>query len=410
MAQRIDADSDTMRAGTVSSMSFRSDRELIIRRPSRSGRRALSLAFVFFVYLFANAPRAHAQITFDAASSSNTGTATAASLTWSHVVGAALTNRMLIVGISIRNSSSQTVSTVTYAGASLTLVGQTTNGTNARVEIWRRIAPATGTNNIVVTLSAAARFVGGAASFSGVSQTPALALGSYFSATGNTTTPTVAVTSVAEGQVVIDTIANANLATGTALPCVGTSQTQRWANRTSNSTAGNNTPGAGSTEPGPIGGGTVTMSWRLEGCSGANNRQWAIGAVALKQGAVVSLSKSVNPSGTQSPGTDLAYSVTFTNSGDAPASSFVLADPIPANTDFKVGSVTTSLGTTGLTVAVAYSNNGGSTYVYTPVSGGGGASSGYDRNVTNVRWTFTGTLSSTSPNDTGSVGFTSRIR
>jgi hypothetical protein len=44
------------------------------------------------------------------------------------------------------------------------------------------------------------------------------------------------------------------------------------------------------------------------------------------------------------------------------------------------------------------------------VSGGGGASSGYDRNVTNVRWTFTGTLSSTSPNDTGSIGFTSKIR
>jgi len=68
------------------------------------------------------------------------------------------------------------------------------------------------------------------------------------------------------------------------------------------------------------------------------------------------------------------------------------------------------LGTTGLTVSVAYSNDNGSTWTYTPVSGGGGALSGYDRNVTNIKWTFTGNLSQTSPNNTGNVGFTSRIR
>jgi len=57
-----------------------------------------------------------------------------------------------------------------------------------------------------------------------------------------------------------------------------------------------------------------------------------------------------------------------------------------------------------------YSNNNGSTYVYTPVSGGGGAPAGYDRNVTNVRWTFSGNLSQIAPNNTGSVTFVSRIR
>jgi len=290
------------------------------------------------------------------------------------------------------------------------MIGQTTNSTNSRVEIWRLIAPATGAHNVVVTLSAAARFVGGAASFTGVSQTATLAFGSYFSATGNTTTPTVNVTGVAQAQLVVDTIANANLGTATAAPCVGAGQTQRWSDRTTNGTAGNNTPGAGSTESGPVGGGTVTMSWRLEGCSGSNNRQWAIGAVALKRGAVITLSKSVNPSGSQQPGVDLTYSVAFTNAGDAAGSTLVITDAVPANTDFKVGSVTNSLGTTGLTVAVAYSNNDGSSYVYTPVSGGGGASAGYDRSVTNIRWTFTGSLSQTSPNNSGSVNFIARIR
>jgi hypothetical protein len=124
----------------------------------------------------------------------------------------------------------------------------------------------------------------------------------------------------------------------------------------------------------------------------------------------VALVKSVTPLGTQPPGTDLTYTVTFTNSDGAAAQSLVIADPIPANTDFKVGSVTNNLGTTGLTVAVEYSNDGGTTWTYTPASGGGGAPAGYDRNVTNIRWTFTGNLSQTSPNNTGSVTFTSLIR
>jgi hypothetical protein len=85
-------------------------------------------------------------------------------------------------------------------------------------------------------------------------------------------------------------------------------------------------------------------------------------------------------------------------------------DPIPANTDFKVGSVTTTLGTTGLTVVVAYSNNGGTTWVYVPASGAGGAPAGYDRNVTHVRWSFGGNLSHIAPNNAGSVSFVTRIR
>jgi len=45
-----------------------------------------------------------------------------------------------------------------------------------------------------------------------------------------------------------------------------------------------------------------------------------------------------------------------------------------------------------LTVVIDYSNDSGATWTYTPASGGGGAPSGYDRSVTNIRWTFTGNL------------------
>jgi uncharacterized repeat protein (TIGR01451 family) len=131
----------------------------------------------------------------------------------------------------------------------------------------------------------------------------------------------------------------------------------------------------------------------------------------------VGLVKSVTPSGTQVPGTDLTYTIAFSNTGGYPASAFVLTDPDPATVlkindymDFKVGSVVNSLGTTGLTVAVAYSNNNGATWTYTPASGAGGAPAGYDRNVTHIRWSFVGSLSQTSPNNSGSISFTTRIR
>jgi hypothetical protein len=135
----------------------------------------------------------------------------------------------------------------------------------------------------------------------------------------------------------------------------------------------------------------------------------------------VKLDKSVSPGGTQNPGTDLVYTIVYTNIGGQPAINFILADPntldvdplerVFHNVDFKVGSLTSSPGTTGLVAAFQYSDDRGATWTtYTPVSGGGGAPAGYDRNVTNIRWFFTGNLSHIAPNNTGSVSFTVRIR
>jgi uncharacterized repeat protein (TIGR01451 family) len=134
----------------------------------------------------------------------------------------------------------------------------------------------------------------------------------------------------------------------------------------------------------------------------------------------IGLVKSVSPSGTQLPGTDLTYTIVYTNSGGQAATTFVVVDPNPANVnplervlrnvDFKVGSMSSSPGTTGLVATFQYSNDGGTTWTYTPVSGGGGAPAGYDRAVTNVRWSFAGNLSHLTPNNSGSVSFIVRIR
>jgi uncharacterized repeat protein (TIGR01451 family) len=136
----------------------------------------------------------------------------------------------------------------------------------------------------------------------------------------------------------------------------------------------------------------------------------ATAAVTVVSPPLVDLLKSVNLTSPQPPGTDLTYTITFINTGGNPATGLIVTDPIPADTDFQLGSVTTDLGTTGLSVAVEYSNDSGASWTYTPVSGGGGAPAGYDRAVTDVRWVLTGSLSQTSPDNTGNVGFTVRIR
>ena len=124
----------------------------------------------------------------------------------------------------------------------------------------------------------------------------------------------------------------------------------------------------------------------------------------------VALLNSVMPSGVQPAGTDLVFTVAFTNSGGQAAQVFTVVDPIPAETDFKLDSPTTVLGTTGMTVVVEFSNDNASTWTYSPVSGGGGASDGYDRLVTHVRWRFNGGLSQTFPDNGGSVAVTARIQ
>lgn len=101
------------------------------------------------------------------------------SVTLSFTTGT-LTNGILIVGISTRNSSNAAfthASSVTYNGVSMTAVKQQDGPTygNTRyitAELWRLVAPASGTHDIIVTFpSSVQRTVIGGISFSGVDQT-----------------------------------------------------------------------------------------------------------------------------------------------------------------------------------------------------------------------------------------------
>lgn len=116
---------------------------------------------------------------------------------------------------------------------------------------------------------------------------------------------------------------------------------------------------------------------------GANNGQYLATGTYTVSTAQLSITKGVavisdpvnggtNPKAI--PGATVRYTITITNSGAADATSVVMSDPIPSNTDFVVGSVTDD----SATGTVTYSNDNGTTWTYSP-------SGVTDPAVTNVR-------------------------
>jgi uncharacterized repeat protein (TIGR01451 family) len=115
--------------------------------------------------------------------------------------------------------------------------------------------------------------------------------------------------------------------------------------------------------------------------------------------------KSVSPTGTPVPGTDLTYQTTLTNAGSDYAASVVHIDSLPPQLGFKVGSVSTTL-PNGVTATITYSSNGGTTWTYVPVSAGCGAPAGYDYCVRDIRTS----LGSLNGNDVVEIVFVGKIK
>lgn len=186
-------------------------------------------------------------VAFDAASSAIT--TLASSLTFSHTVTGS--NLALGVGVEFGDTGLvRTVSSITYNAVNLTKPagGTSYNGTSIRSELWYLANPASGANNVVITLSASVdgELIGGAVSMTGVDQ--ATPVGTAANATGQSTTPTVTVTSAVD-EMVMDSVAY-NLTTG-ATP--GAGQTERWERLASLTNSG-----VGSTEAGAA---SVVMDW-----------------------------------------------------------------------------------------------------------------------------------------------------
>ncbi len=208
-------------------------------------------------------------IAFDAASNSGYQTAQS-SYSWSHTCTGL--ERYLIVGISMLSVLGSSVSSITYAGLPLSLIGVRSSAAGAvRVEIWGLIAPALGSNTIAVTLSAALDSVGGAASFVGVHQvSPTEGFNSASATNVGAADATVDVTTVADNDLAIDVLATDDTAVS-----VGAGQTSRW------NVTGTLGSGAGSTEGLKTPAGVVTLSWTGVGAAAT----WSIVGVALRPSA-----------------------------------------------------------------------------------------------------------------------------
>lgn len=124
--------------------------------------------------------RAHAQtITVDPATAFE---AAGSSFTANHTVSSG-SNRYILVSVAIERNDA-TVASVTYAGQALNFLGRLTDGGGgATLDLWGRTAPASGTNQLVVSLSNSAAVVVGAKSFANVDQTNPLS-GTIFSGNG----------------------------------------------------------------------------------------------------------------------------------------------------------------------------------------------------------------------------------
>ncbi len=211
-------------------------------------------------------------IAFDSATSFAQDAA-ASSLSFSHTTSGS--NRFLIVGVSIRNDASQTVSSVTYAAAPLTFLRADTNGVSVRSELWYRVAPATGANTVAVTLSASAKAAMGAISLTGVDQsTP---IDTNAGATGSGTAPSVTVTTVVNNAWVIDATGFRSTANGAPTGTAGSGQTERWSGYTESGGVIVNIRGKGSTEGPKSPAGGVVMDWSLSATV-----DWAISAASFR--------------------------------------------------------------------------------------------------------------------------------
>jgi uncharacterized repeat protein (TIGR01451 family) len=329
------------------------------------------------------------------------------SLSFTQTVGAG-SNRVLIVGVSLHTRNA-TVSSVTYGGAALTQAGTIATGSNAnRTDIWYLLSPAPTSNGaIVVTPSTSTAISAGSLSFTGVEQSaPAFA-----SATASTGSASVTVANAA-GDVIIDTI-SANGDAGTLTP--GSSQTSRWNEFSGSSGNGNEVISAGSTQAGAV---STTMTWSLSG----GNKPWSLGAVTLVPASVSpsflnlkTVAISSDPvNGTTNPkyipGAVALYTIQITNSGAASPdnNSVTVVDAVPAHTTLYVGDLNgansgpvhfvdgssasgltyTYSGLSSSTDSIDFSNNGGTSYGYTPTPDG----NGYDANVTNIRISPQGTF------------------
>ncbi len=189
--------------------------------------------------------------------------ASSSSYNWTHKV-TTHANRAIFVGVSIFTAS-VTVSTITVGALSLTKVRSDANG-SYRSEIWKGVAPSTGSQTITVTLSGAADSVSNATSYWNTDQTNPVDANNGGNGTSNPASASV-ITVTAKDRVF------GNLAAKTAS---GISNQIGQASRLTNQGASGT--GAGAETGSVVVPASTTLQWN--GLGVGDN--WAVSLVAIK--------------------------------------------------------------------------------------------------------------------------------
>lgn len=189
-------------------------------------------------------------------------------------------NRLLLAIISIRNTSSQTVSSMSDTGLGLTwaLVASSTNSTNARVEVWRALATNVFSGTVTASLSGSAKATIVVSAFSGVhpgGTNGSAAIGAVGTAFGNSVSPSLTISTGASNSLVVSALA----AQGTPTVAAGSNQTLTVTQNTSGGADATRVTGAGnrqnSATPSP---GSVTSDYAL-----GSAQNWSMIAIEIKK-------------------------------------------------------------------------------------------------------------------------------
>lgn len=148
------------------------------------------------------------------------GNSASTSLTWSHTVTGS--NSVLEVVTQGNVAGTDDITSVTYAGVSLTKIDGVQIPSDRYIGLWELINPATGANNVVISFTGSF-MQAHSASYTGVAQSGQPDASNKGTAT-STTSVTVSVTTVADNCWLVGSFGNAS-----STPLAGTGTTSRQA-------------------------------------------------------------------------------------------------------------------------------------------------------------------------------------
>lgn len=199
-------------------------------------------------------------VAFDAVgpSSAGTGNGAASTLSWTHTIGAGVTNGYVLAGVAVTdaNDALPSPTTVTCGGTAMTSLGKvhSNNSNVGYIQVFGLATGAsTGAKTIAVTVAGSVPngIEGGSISFSGVNQTTPV--GTPATAFGAGTPLTAATAGSTSGNLVAGFGTAGNGITSATAP-----STSRYIN---NSNANNNAAGSAAGATSPATGSAVTMAW-----------------------------------------------------------------------------------------------------------------------------------------------------